>query len=296
MWALNEVDEMDTSDTPWYWYYLADCGRWHRFEDDPNNSIRSEDIERYYLRDSKSLMNVNTMSYQSKIDFSAMMQTDLTTGRKRRIQRNFNLEKSCSCFCEPPVFWENIDPTAPYQLIWLSELTSEYQTVADYVTHDGLLNKSIISISRIQNLDLWEIYCRKKKQLMKIKGVKEIPERRLFHGTDSKNVDSICKYNFDLRIPKKNGRTFGNGIYFAIHASYADRYSTNSTVLPHDGNTKRIFLARVMVGEFKLGQHDLLKPDDKNSYDSCVDDVNHPKIFIIFDPNQIYPEYLVEYQ
>lgn len=46
---------------------------------------------------------------------------------------------------------------------------------------------------------------------MKIKSVQDIPERRLFHGTDTKNVDSICKYNFDLRKPKTNGRTFGNG-------------------------------------------------------------------------------------
>lgn len=47
-----------------------------------------------------------------------------------------------------------------FKIIQLSELTAEYQTVADYVTHDGLLNKSIISISRIQNLDLWEMYYR----------------------------------------------------------------------------------------------------------------------------------------
>lgn len=29
---MSEEEEMDTSDTPWFWYYLADCGRWHRFE------------------------------------------------------------------------------------------------------------------------------------------------------------------------------------------------------------------------------------------------------------------------
>ncbi|XP_047245657.1 protein mono-ADP-ribosyltransferase PARP11-like [Girardinichthys multiradiatus] len=295
MWALDEVN-MDTTDTPWHWYYLADCGRWHSFEDDTTNPISSEDIEKYYLRDSKSFMNVNTQSYRSQLDFSGMLQTDLTTGKQRRIQRHFNLEKSCSCFCGPPVFWDQLDPTAPYQLIQLNKLTSEYRTVADYVNNDGLLNKSIVAIRRIQNLDLWEIYCRKKKQLMKIKGVKEIPERRLFHGTDTKNVDSICKYNFDLRIRKKNGRTYGNGIYFAIHASHAKTYSTNSTASTHDGDNKIIFLARVIVGKYNLGKPDLFKPDEENSYDSCVNDIDHPKIFIIFDPNQIYPEYLIEYQ
>lgn len=51
-----------------------------------------------------------------------------------------------------------------------------------------------------------------------------------------------------------------------------------------------------MTGKFKPGQQDLLKPDDENAFDSCVNDANHPTIFIIFDPNQIYPEYLIEYQ
>lgn len=46
------------------------------------------------------------------------------------------------------------------QLIPLSELTPEYQTVAGYVKDEGLLDKDIVSISRIQNLDLWELYCR----------------------------------------------------------------------------------------------------------------------------------------
>uniref|UniRef100_A0A3Q2Q0Y3 Poly [ADP-ribose] polymerase n=1 Tax=Fundulus heteroclitus TaxID=8078 RepID=A0A3Q2Q0Y3_FUNHE len=278
MTALKEeVEEcMDTSDTPWYWYYLADCGRWHRFEvtliiffrslsfvscvvsstlssfvavpqDDPSFPIRSENIDICYLRDSKSSLNVSTLI----------------------------------SVCLSYVF----------KLIELNNSSPEYQTVADYVTHDGLLNKSTVSISRIQNLDLWEMYCRKKQQLMRIKGVKEIPERRLFHGTDSKNVDSICKYNFDLRIPKKTGRIYGNGVYFAVHASYADNYSTNRA-----GTPKKIFLARVMVGKFKRGQSDLLKPDHENVYDSCVDDADHPKVFVIFDPNQIYPEYLIEYQ
>lgn len=46
------------------------------------------------------------------------------------------------------------------QLIPLSELTAEYQCVAHYVKTDGLLDKTIVSIRRIQNLDLWEIFCR----------------------------------------------------------------------------------------------------------------------------------------
>ncbi|TKS90827.1 Poly [ADP-ribose] polymerase 11 [Collichthys lucidus] len=89
-----------------------------------------------------------------------------------------------------------------------SEVTAEYQCVAGYVKNDGLLRGSILSISRIQNIDLWEIFCRKKKQLMRIHGVKELQERRLFHGTEIKNVDSICKYNFDVRVCHTTRQSF----------------------------------------------------------------------------------------
>ena len=37
MWSVKKerfpgVDCMDTTESPWQWFYLADCGRWHRFE------------------------------------------------------------------------------------------------------------------------------------------------------------------------------------------------------------------------------------------------------------------------
>ncbi|KAM9334650.1 protein mono-ADP-ribosyltransferase PARP11 [Symphorus nematophorus] len=300
---------MDTLDTPWCWYYLADCGRWHRFEDDPDNPLSSQDVENYYLRNSKGILNTSSSIGRSKIDFSAMLQTDLNTRRQRRVHRGFNIDRSCSCFSAAPVFWENIDPTCPYQLIPISEPTPEYQCVAGYVKKDGLLDRSIVSISRIQNLDLWEIFCRKKKQLMRIQGVKHIEEKRLFHGTDVRNVDNICKYNFDLRLAGQHGHVWGKGIYFAKHASYADNYSSSSPEpLPlyggqtqggHGENTRIIFLARVMIGKSKVGGKHFQKPDQgcsENTHDSCVDDIKHPTLFVIFDPNQIYPEYLIQYR
>lgn len=28
----SSVEEMDTSDTQWGWFYLAECGKWHMFQ------------------------------------------------------------------------------------------------------------------------------------------------------------------------------------------------------------------------------------------------------------------------
>ncbi|XP_034529914.1 protein mono-ADP-ribosyltransferase PARP11-like isoform X2 [Notolabrus celidotus] len=210
MWR-NQIEDMGKSKTLWHWYYMADCGRWHRFEGGPDNQLRSEHIEEYYLKNSKGVLTRFSSDCHSKIDFSVMLHTDLKTGKQARIQRGFNIERSCSCFSASPDFWENVDPTCPFQLIPLSELTPEYKIVANYVKTDGLLDRSILSIKRIQNSDLWELFCRKRKQLMKIHGVKEIKEGRLFHGTKTSNVHTICKYNFDLGFVGQNGTAYGKG-------------------------------------------------------------------------------------
>ncbi len=61
-----------------------------------------------------------------------------------------------------------------------------------------------------------------------------------------------------------------------------------------------MFLARVLVGEYTVGHPMYCRPPSKdasftNFYDSCVDDMANPKIYVIFDSNQIYPEYLIEF-
>lgn len=63
-----------------------------------------------------------------------------------------------------------------------------------------------------------------------------------------------------------------------------------------------MFIARVLVGKYTIGYPALRKPPPLNpsdmygkSYDSCVNDVNDPRIYVIFDNAQCYPEYIIEY-
>lgn len=102
---------------------------------------------------------------------------------------------------------------------------------------------------------------------------------------------------------------FFPGIYFAKQAKQADKYSKSSTdPLPFYGGetqgvsgerTKTIILARVMIGKSVIGLTHYYKPDhgrSENTHYSCVNDTDNPQIYIIFDPNQIYPEYLIQYR
>lgn len=59
------------------------------------------------------------------------------------------------------------------------------------------------------------MYCvfRKKAQLKKKRGVPQINEEMLFHGTSSEFVEAICIHNFDWRINGIHGALFGKGNY-----------------------------------------------------------------------------------
>jgi len=61
-----------------------------------------------------------------------------------------------------------------------------------------------------------------------------------------------------------------------------------------------MFVAHVLVGEFVKGNSRYVRPPARpgNStrlYDSCVDDPTDPSIFVIFEKQQIYPAYILEY-
>lgn len=62
-----------------------------------------------------------------------------------------------------------------------------------------------------------------------------------------------------------------------------------------------MFLAKVLTGDFEEGDNSYVQPPLKRGsetalYDSCVDDVNNPTIFVIFQDSQAYPEYLITYE
>ncbi|XP_046729007.1 protein mono-ADP-ribosyltransferase PARP11 [Silurus meridionalis] len=300
---LDDTEPMDTSDSSWWWFYQAECGIWHRIEDDPVNPISSSELEMLYLRNPNRIIIFSTAGSNFRIDFHGYMKTNVKTGQVQKIKRSLFTERAARCKCADlapsvPTYWEHMDPNLPFKAFNLNWQTSEYNKVENYVKEFGLLKKPLRCIYRIQNIDLWELYCRKKKQLMRIKGTSDINEEWLFHGTGKNNVHNICLYNFNCRISKKlrkHGHILGKGTYFAKHAAYADKYSTAQNQY---NTTQIMFLARVIVGNYTEGRPDLVKPDGdqiENIHDSCVDNTLHPRIFVVFNSNQIYPEYVLEY-
>ncbi|XP_050409622.1 uncharacterized protein LOC126824438 [Patella vulgata] len=79
--------------------------------------------------------------------------------------------------------------------------------------------------------------------------------------------------------------------------------SESSTEAKEPEYLLKMFLSRVLVGKSTGGQKGYRKPPplypetDKmgRCYDSCVDNIFDPKIWVVFDSHQSYPEYLIEY-
>jgi len=90
---------------------------------------------------------------------------------------------------------------------------------------------------------------------------------------------------------------YGQGVYFAKEwwKSAENEYSP-----PDDHRHKRIYQARVLTGQYTVGQPGYidapLKPNSQVlRYDSVVNDEQNPQLFVIFKDSQAYPEYLVTF-
>ncbi|CAI5656800.1 unnamed protein product [Oreochromis niloticus] len=170
-------------------------------------------------------------------------------------------------------------------------------------TNEGLdiiLKKGNIEFSkieRIQNPVLWN-HLQIKKRDLELRNGQQDNERRLFHGTSEDTVAAINDRGFNRSYAGKNAALYGNGTYFAVNASYSanDTYSK-----PNQNGEKFMYVCRVLTGDFTLGQQDMIVPPAKGPastdlYDSVVDNLTNPTMFVVFHDAQAYPEYLITFK
>ncbi|RLW00162.1 hypothetical protein DV515_00009211 [Chloebia gouldiae] len=296
--------------TEWIWYWIDEYGMWQEYgkQDGLHEAatVSSDDLEKAYLYENSPKMTFKAGRHEYEINFVSMMQKNLRYKTERKICRRPKFVsqaevekikdrgvKHTEGFKNIPAHWDKSAlPELGFKLIELDCSSEEYKKVK--VDFQRTMPKAAIKkICRVQNPSLWELYQWQKDLMQKSNGGKAADERFLFHGTSKKDIDAICQQNFDWRICGVHGTVYGKGSYFARDASYSDNYCGT------DSNTKTMFLARVLVGEFTLGSSHYVRPPMKDSqrfYDSCVNNSTNPSIFVIFEKQQIYPEYLIEYQ
>ncbi|XP_021563762.1 poly [ADP-ribose] polymerase 12 [Carlito syrichta] len=302
--------------TNWLWYWADEFGSWQEYGRQvlahPVTTVSSSDVEKAYLAYCApgSDAQAATLKFQAgkhlyELDFKAFIQKNLVYGTTRKVCRRpkyvssqdvKTMQTSNAKLQGPkniPDYWDlSALPDLGFKRITLSSSSEEYQKV--WNLFHRTLPFFVQKIERVQNLALWEVYQWQKGQMQKQNEGKAVDERQLFHGTSANFVDAICQQNFDWRVCGLHGTSYGKGSYFARDAAYSHHYSKSDT------QCHTMFLARVLVGEFVRGSATFVRPPAKEGrgnafYDSCVNSVSDPSIFVVFEKHQVYPEYLIHY-
>ncbi|CAC5392793.1 unnamed protein product [Mytilus coruscus] len=102
------------------------------------------------------------------------------------------------------------------------------------------------------------------------------------------------------KFKHRSAALYGNGVYFAEYPSYS---SMPHYAKPDQNNNKRVYLCKVLVGEYAKGERSMRVPPQKPGasgshilYDSVVDNQSSPEIFVIFHDTQAYPDYLIVFR
>ncbi|CAN0224148.1 unnamed protein product [Bubo scandiacus] len=236
-------------------------------------------------------VKINKKNYSVNLN---TLQANDEQGKTITIQRVPKNEEKLSI--ELPVQWEDMEKER-IKLVNLNPSCQEYLDVQDKfkkTCHSLVIEK----IERIQNPFLWQTYQIKKTSLC-TKNTNQSNEKLLFHGTAASSLSTINYSGFNRGFAGKNAAVIGNGTYFAVDASYSaqDTYS-----VPDMNGRRYMYLARVLTGQYCAGRKGLITPPPKNPadptdlYDSVVDDVTNPTVFVIFNDIQAYPQYLITFR
>ena len=183
----------------------------------------------------------------------------------------------------------------------VSDKTEEMSVLLPFLEsfHSRGKHVCVLKIERVQNLALWEVYAVKRKHILERENAlteNEIQRHEkiwLFHGTDAETCRKIKDQGLNRSFSGKNATLYGKGVYFARDAKYSERYASS------DGeHVQRIFACRVLVGRYCVGEKDALVPAVRTGntlFDSTVDSVLDPRIFVTYHDAQAYPEYLIHF-
>ncbi|XP_065919137.1 prominin-1-A-like isoform X2 [Dysidea avara] len=158
----------------------------------------------------------------------------------------------------------------------------------------------IIAVKRIQNPQLYRKYLTMKADMKENCPEDCQLERELFHGTTKNACNDINHQGFNKIFAGKNATRFGKGVYFAVKA----QYSSKKTYSPEDENGyKYIYSCLVLTGEYTKGDDSMTVPPPKNPtknphilFDSLVDNMSNPEIFVAAKDEQAYPNYLIVFK
>ncbi|XP_070569403.1 protein mono-ADP-ribosyltransferase PARP14-like [Ptychodera flava] len=227
------------------------------------------------------------------IDFNRMVDIDLSDQSNIVAVKRVVKERIHAL----PDYWDYMLPTHRSKSVILNPLSKEYKEI-DTLFRKTYTPRMTVQIQRIQNEKLYRQYIRNKQNIDAKNPQGTVNERRLFHGTSADTIEKINSGGFNRIFAGEKATPYGKGTHFAVQASYsAGGYAARDT-----SGTMYMYVARVLTGEFTLGNSEMIVPPYKNPndptdrYDSVVDNQTNPIMFVVFQDDMAYPEYLITFK
>lgn len=290
--------------TKWLWYWKNEFNRYVQYGDESKgcSNISSQYLESLFCSCPRGVVPFQAGSQSYELSFQGMIQTNIASKTQR-------------CVVRRPVFvsWKDVEqrrrgpdrqpvmpqpealildvlpqrniskfPSNRYELLELNSHDEEYVKISELFKASMKYHK-ITKIKRIWNEELFQAFERK-ALMMKNQNKNEM---RLFHATSRVHVDYICQNNFERFLYGSLENRYGKGNYFTKEAISSHKNC------PYEARNSVMFVARVLAGGFIEGNPMYSSPPAH--YDSCVDSRLNPSVFVIFQKEQIYPEYVIEY-
>lgn len=275
----------------------------------PFDATISDEIEQSYL-DCLDSVGYYIGSHNYKLVFSNRTQTNLSTHTQRLVQRclkDFNpndtsLPKPPSVAdssristlismlgSSRPTYWtpEDIQKAMQSpQVVPCQPGDAEFVMVAKMI-QVTCRERAVVKVSKIINPVQYFRYTHWCDMLRLKFPAMDLNERYAFHGTNEKAIEAIVKEGFKYRFNSRH--LFGRGSYFSTNASYSLDPQFAS---PNANGEQHVIVTRICVGKTVQGTQNLF-PSMDDSYQTAVDDMYLPTMYVTFHDDQTFPEFLV---
>eukprot|EP00041_Stephanoeca_diplocostata_P002140 m.23729 g.23729 ORF g.23729 m.23729 type:complete len:1584 (+) comp12976_c0_seq1:405-5156(+) len=200
-------------------------------------------------------------------------------------------------------FWQSKGKAGedPARMVFtVRRASTEYKTVSSYFLRTMAESARITKIERVENGFQRKTFVAQVENIRAQVGSDYLPRtmrRHLFHGAPIQAMEMIIN-GMDagfapLLAGTRVGKIFGDGVYLARDASYSHAYAAKISGTA----CYQMLVVDAIVGYYTVGTEGMTCPlrTQYQRYNSLVDKIVNPGIFVIPHANQAYPAYRISY-
>ncbi|CAF0732105.1 unnamed protein product [Adineta ricciae] len=268
-----------------------------------------QQLENCYIQKQKGIVNLRDRSgHAHMFDLDQMIEIipDRNSSIRMKIERR-DLKNPQSV--QLPVYWASM--TKPWDRILLARRddANEWKVNAEIqrlLRLQYMLPESwIVEVYRIQNPRIFQQYVAHRESFA---ARSQATERVLYRLAQDNLVDDVCAHGFNQSHTDSAFSVYGHGCHFYCKAMDIARTATllaNSQQIipihiqqqqqqtPTKPSIRFLFVCKVLVGRYTRGEASM--KTCPLGYDSLVDNIHSPEVFVTHHDAQVLPEYLIAY-